>query len=334
VLQPLLQWRKQKQIFAPQIDDAVTRANGVLAAVTQPLGSLVAGQGALINLNGWVPRDMILRDPLALHLDFPSPGTSFLTDPSIPSVGRTVAKKQREEKIRRLKELFAQAEAYDAARKSSPNTAPQPRLEAILPYVRGEKPVIIKVARQTEIMEALKLADDLKIKVILSGAIDAWKVTDELKKRDVPVMLGPIMTMPSESYDPYDAPFTCAAKLHQAGVKYCIRSTGSTNSRNLPYEAAMAVSYGLPPEEGLKAVTLYPARILGVESELGSIDKGKRANVVITNGDMLQPSTQVLGLFIDGRPLSPASKHTRLWERYTERLKEVQEGKASLGTRE
>jgi imidazolonepropionase-like amidohydrolase len=141
------------------------------------------------------------------------------------------------------------------------------------------------------------------------------------------------MTMPQETYDPYDAPFACAARLHEAGVKFCIRSGGGTNTRNLPYEAAMAVSYGLPPEEGLKAVTLYPAQILGVADQMGSVEEGKRANLVLTNGDLLQASTQVLGLFIDGKPLEPTNKQTRLYERYKERLQEVKDGQAPLGTK-
>jgi imidazolonepropionase-like amidohydrolase len=111
------------------------------------------------------------------------------------------------------------------------------------------------------------------------------------------------------------------------------QEVGSTNTRNLPYEAAMAVSYGLPPEEGLKAVTLYPAQILGVDKELGSIEQGKRANLVLADGDVLQASTQVRAVFIDGRPLEPTSKHTRLYDRYRERLREVREGRAPLGTK-
>jgi imidazolonepropionase-like amidohydrolase len=146
------------------------------------------------------------------------------------------------------------------------------------------------------------------------------------------VIVGPIMTMPQEREDPFDAPFSNPAKLHEAGVRFCIRSAGSSNTRNLPYEAAMAVSYGLPPEEGLKAVTLYPAQILGVYDQLGSVDVGKRANLVLTNGDVLQASTQVLAVFIDGKPLEPTSKQTRLYDRYRERLREVKEGKAPLGT--
>src|SRR5262249_20395954 len=145
--------------------------------------------------------------------------------------------------------------------------------------------------------------------------------------------VGPILSLPQESYDPYDAPYACPARLHEAGIPFCIRSAGSSNTRNLPYEAAMAVSYGLPPEEGLKAVTPYPAQILGVANQLGSIEVGKRANLVLTDGDLLQASTQVQALFIDGRPLEPTSKQTRLYERYRERLLEVKEGRAPLGTK-
>jgi imidazolonepropionase-like amidohydrolase len=202
----------------------------------------------------------------------------------------------------------------------------------MLPYVRGEKPVLIHAERRADILDALKLTDELKIKTILSGAVDAWKVADEIRKRDVPVIVGPVMDLPTERTDPYDAPYANAAKLYRAGVKFCIRSTGSSNARNLPYEAAMAVSYGLPPEEALKAVTMYPAQILGVADQLGSVEAGKRANLVLTNGDLLQPSTQVLGLFIDGKPLEPTSKQTKLYDKYRERLKEVKDGKAPLGT--
>jgi imidazolonepropionase-like amidohydrolase len=311
----------------------VTRANGVTTVVTRPTGAIIAGQSALINLAGWVPKEMVVVDPLALHINFPSPFPSFGTDPGLPRVTRAIARKQREEKLRRAKELFQQAVAYDEARKQSPGKPVNPRLESLVPYARGQKPVVIQASRRQEIVDALKIADELKLKVIISGALDAWKVADELKKRDVAVIVGPIMALPQEQYDPYDGPYACPAKLHQAGVRFCIRSAEATNIRNLPYEAAMAVSYGLPPEEGLKAVTLYPAQILGVADQLGSIEVGKRANLVLTDGDVLQAATQVQAVFIDGRPLEPTSKQTRLYERYRERLREVREGKAPLGTK-
>jgi imidazolonepropionase-like amidohydrolase len=312
----------------------VTRANGVTTVVTRPTGSLIAGQSALIDLAGWVPKEMTVVDPLALHVEFPSPFRMFTgRDPTIRRIGQAITRKQREEKMRRLKELFQQAVAYGNARDQNRDMPVNPRLEALAPYAQGQKPVIIQVQRRQEIVDALKLADELKLKVILSGAIDAWKVAAELKQRDVPVIVGPIMTLPQEQYDPFDSPYACPARLHEAGVRFCIRSAGTTNTRNLPYEAAMAVSYGLPLEEGLKAVTLYPAQILGVADQLGTIEVGKRANLVLADGDILQTSTQVKAIFIDGHPLEPVSKHTRLYERYRERLREVNEGKAPLGIR-
>jgi imidazolonepropionase-like amidohydrolase len=311
----------------------VTRANGVLSVVTRPTGSIIAGQSALINLAGWTPREMAVVDPLALHVEFPVTAMNFNFDPNAPFMGRALARKARDEKVRRVKELFRQALAYDDGRKKSPDKPADPRLEALVPYARGQKPVVIQANRHKDIVEALKLADDLKIKVILSGATDAWKVTEELKKRRVPVICGAVMVLPAERHDPYDAPYACPKWLYEAGVPFCIRSWGTANTRNLPYEAAMAASYGLPPEEALKAVTLYPAQILGVADRLGSIAPGKTANLVLTNGDLLQASTQVLALFIDGKPLPPTSKHTKLYERYRERLHEVKAGKAPLGTK-
>jgi imidazolonepropionase-like amidohydrolase len=298
----------------------VTRANGVTTVVTRPTGGVVAGQAALLNLAGWTPAEMTIAEPIGLSVEFPAGNLFFTGDPTAPAVGRALAKRQREEKIRRLKELFRQAAVYEAARKANPASAVNPRLEALVPYARGEQPLIVQAFRKAEIVDALALADELKLKIILSGAADAWKVADELKKRDVPVIVGPVMTMPQENFDRYDAPFTNIARLHAAGVRFCIRSSGGANSRNLPYETAMAVSYGLPPEEGLKAVTLYPAQILGVDKDLGSVEPGKRANLVVTNGDILQPSTQVLSLFIDGKPFAPESKQTRLADRYRQRL--------------
>ncbi len=313
---------------------SVTRANGVLTVVTRPTGGVIAGQGALVNLAGWVPAEMAVIDPLALHLQLPGGFPGIGRGSPFGLAARGAASRERDAKIKRLTDLCKQAIIHDRARKERPETPANPRLEALAPYAKGEKPVIIQASRKEEILAALKLADDLKLKIILAGGIDAWKVTDEIKKRNVPVILGPTLSLPYESYDPYDAPFACAARLHEAGIKFCIRSTGDSNTRNLPYHAAMAVSYGLPPEEGLKAVTLYPAEILGVQDKLGSLESGKLANVMITNGDPLQATTQVVGLIIAGKPYEPSNKQTRLYERYRERVKQFKESKpVQSGTR-
>lgn len=311
----------------------VTRANGVLTVVTRPTGATVSGQGAIVNLYGWTPQEMKLVDPFGLHIEFPASQGLVSGSPDGPPAGRLFARKAREEKLKFLKLQFAEARRDAEAIKSGMKKPLDPRREAMLPYATGEKPVIVNANRKSDILEALKWAEETKVKLILSGGVDAWKVADELKKKNIPVLCGPFSVMPQESYDTYDSQYRVAARLHEAGVKYCIRSAGSTNCRNLPYEAAMAVSYGLPAEEALKAVTLYPAQILGISDSLGSIEPGKLANLVITDGDMLEPTTQVRGLFINGVPVEPNSKQTKLYERYRERLQDVKSGRSPLGTK-
>jgi len=142
--------------------------------------------------------------------------------------------------------------------------------------------------------------------------------------------------LPTEPSDPYDAPYANPARLHEAGVAFAIRSGGrgpdqATAGRNLPYEAAMAVAYGLPEAEAVKAVTLAPAQILGLADRLGSLEVGKRANLVITAGHLLRPTTVVKALFLGGKPKAPESRHTELYARYQRRLAEVRAGSAPLG---
>lgn len=306
----------------------VTRGNGVTTVLTRPSGSLIPGQGSLINLAGWVPAEMVVVDPLSLHIEYSTEPGRRGVNPfgGDEEAENAAARFRREDKLNKLKELFEAARRYDASKKAGLPIPVNPRLESLLPYARGEKPVIFTADRKADIVAALKLSDDLKVKPIISGGLDAWRIAAELKKRDVPVILGPILSLPRGVGERYDSAYTTAAKLHEAGVRFCIRSTGMSNTRNLPYEAAMAVAYGLPPEEGLKAVTLYPAQILGVADKLGTVEAGKKANLVIANGDILQASTQVLSVFIDGRPYEPVNKQTKLFDKYLKRLNEVKAG--------
>jgi hypothetical protein len=302
----------------------VTRSNGVTTVLTRPTGSLMPGQGSLINLAGWVPAEMVVVDPLSLHIEYPGEPVFRGFGPNIAFEGgdSPLVRFRREEKLNKLKELFETARLYDAARKAGLAPPVNPRLESLLPYVRGEKPVVFTADRQADIVASLKLAEELKVKAIISGGLEAWKVTADLTRRNVPVILGPVMSLPRATGERYDAPYASAAKLYTAGVRFCLRSKEASNTRNLPYEAAMAVAHGLPPEEGLKAVTLYPAEILGVADKLGTVEAGKRANLVIANGDLLQASTQVLSIFVDGRPYEPTNKQTRLFDKYQRRLNE------------
>jgi imidazolonepropionase-like amidohydrolase len=211
-----------------------------------------------------------------------------------------------------------------------------PRLSALATYARGEKPVFFNADHRNEILDALAIAKDLKLKAVISGGAEAWKVAGELKAANVPVLVGGTLNLPTQEHDPYSAAYANPALLHAAGVTVAIRSKGggpaaATGGRNLPYEAATAIAFGLPEDEALRSVTITPARILGVADRLGSLEAGKCANLVVTAGHILQPTTPVLALFIEGKPLTPESRHTQLYAKYLGRLREVKSGSALLG---
>jgi len=186
--------------------------------------------------------------------------------------------------------------------------------------VRGEQPVIFRADREAEIRGAIKFAEEMKLKPIILGGDDAWKVASLLKEKNVPVIITGIFQLPSREDDPYDVLYENAAKLQQAGVRFCISSGDpGAEARNLPMYAGMAAAYGLSKADALKSVTLYPAQILNVSDRLGSIEVGKMANLVVTDGDLLEIRTHIRYLFIDGRQVPLTSRHTELNDAFKNR---------------
>ncbi len=309
----------------------VTRTNGVLAALSHPLaGSAgIAGQGVLIKLDGWVPQEMIIRDGLTLHMRLPSLRNR---DSENRDYQRELS--ELEEKFRLALHYRKQQQLAAAGKAEAPQ--PDPKLAALAPFAAGEKLVVIHASDYMSIVEAIRFARKLKLRWLLADAAEAWKCPDLLVKNNVRVLLGPATTMPRSAFDPYDAYYSTAATLHKAGVPFALKSTGfgpdsATGPRNLPFEAALAASYGLDIDEALKAVTINPARLLGVDDLLGSIEVGKLANLVICDGDLLQPATQVKAIVIAGKLLPPTNRQTELYHRYLERLRQVRVGEAKLG---
>jgi imidazolonepropionase-like amidohydrolase len=319
----------------------VARVNGITTALVRPSGGLIAGQSALIHLDGWTIEEMAVNKVVALHVNYPG-GFRFggggdpaaccedeeLTGgaprPGAPGAGGTPPPSS-DARLKEIRDFFGQAREYarvkDEAKKRGIAPPPvNPRLEAMIPYVRGEKPVIIHASSKREVVGAVKLGEELKVKFIIADAGEAWKVADMLAEKKIPVLIGPVLTTPSQSYDPYDAAFANAALLHKAGVPFAIQTNASSNVRNLPYNAGMAAAFGLPPDEALKAVTIYPAQILGVADRIGSLEVGKVADLVVTDGDLLEIVTQVRHLIINGKPVSLETKHTRLYQQYRQRI--------------
>lgn len=307
---------------------SITRNNGITSVLTMPRNGIVVGQSAVINLQGATAPEMSLISANALVINFPRVATfgGFGGGFGRQSVDFNEAVRTRDTRIEELKKMFKDAEAYGKSqaayqqdnRLSRPKT--DLKMAALVPYVRGEKPIIYTAERDRDIRAVVKFADDTKTKAIIYGGGESWKSADLLRQKNISVIFTNIYSLPTRDDDAYDSLFDVAGKLQKAGVKFCI-STGDTGAeaRDLPYHAGIASAFGLPKEEALKSVTLYPAQILGVADRVGSIEVGKMANVVVTNGDILEPTTKILHLFINGYKLPLTSRHTELYEQFKDR---------------
>jgi imidazolonepropionase-like amidohydrolase len=307
---------------------AVTRVDGITHTVTLPLGGLISGQAAILNLVGTTPMEMAVEPYAALVINYPRLGgrrADFGPDQPAPDISTALTANERQ--LEQIRKILRDAEAYGRAQDAyaKDNSLPRPDrnivLESLVPYVRGERPVIMRADRETEMRGAIKFAEEMKLKPIILGGDDAWKLTNLLKEKNVPVILTGILSLPLREDDAYDALYENAARLQQAGVRFCI-STGSDDGaevRTLPFHAGMAAAFGLPKDEALKSVTLYPAQIMNVADRLGSIEKGKMANLVVTDGDLLEVRTHVRYLFIDGRRVPLTSRHTELNDAFKNR---------------
>jgi imidazolonepropionase-like amidohydrolase len=314
----------------------VTRFNGVLTALVVPLGAgsgptqpIVAGQSALMRLEGWTWEEMTLRSSVGLHVFWPE-----MKIDRRPRATRPVEEQQRgiERRLKTLREAFVTADAYGRA-KAAGGAATDLRWEAMLPFVRGEQPVLVHADELREIEAALDWAQTQpRLRIVLVGGLDSPRVAARLKAADIPVIVGGTHQLPLRRDDGYDAVFGVAAKLHAAGVRFCLAPLGETGQgqdRNLAYQAAKAAAHGLPADEALKAITLYPAQILGVAGELGSLEVGKRATLIVTDGDPLEIPTNVQLAFVDGASITLRSRHTDLRDKYQERIRRTNAQKNS-----
>ncbi len=306
---------------------AVTRVEGITNTLTAPTGGLISGQAALINLLGTAPKEMAVVPQFALVINYPRigfGGGGFGGFQAPVNLTDTLSNNERQ--VEQIRKMLRDAEAYGRAQEAyeKDKTLPRPDhnvvLAPLVPYVRGQQPVIFRADREAEIRGALKFADEMKLKPIILGGNDAWKVASLLKEKNVPVILTGVFSLPSREDDAYDVLYENPAKLQQAGVRFAI-STGDAGPevRNLAQYAGMAAAFGLSKGDAVKSVTLYPAQIMNVADRLGSIEPGKMANLVVTDGDLLEIRTRIRYLFIDGRPVVLSSRHTELNDAFKNR---------------
>lgn len=319
----------------------VVRANGITSAIALPFvgtgegggggrggapsPKLITGQPAMIHLDGWTWEDMAVKRSTAIEIIFPviQTGGGRFAEANPGAAPRTTfveSKRAYDKRLRELDDFFDSARRYQTAKSgNAPGFKADLKFEAMIPVLEGKLPAMVTAVRERAIRDAIAFADKQKIKIILAGGREYGKLMPELKSRNIPVITGPTLALPLNEDDAYDSAATLPAELYKAGVKFAFGSFTNQFSRNLPYQAATAVAYGLPYDEALKAVTLNAAQIWGVADQIGSIEMGKWADLILTDGDPLETKTQIKELYIKGRKTELASKHTRLYDKYINR---------------
>jgi imidazolonepropionase-like amidohydrolase len=311
----------------------IARQLGITSALVTPGdANLINGQSALVDLGGDDLPDVLVKFPIAMHFSLGEPpkerygartqlpstrmGSAALIRTSLLQARDHLTKKDAYEQ----KKLDCDTSRPKKKGKGDGKCPPEPpavdfKLEALTSVLKGEMPAIFRAQRMDDILTAVRLAEEFKLKLILSHAAEGYKVADLLAAKKIPVLVGPITTQP-EAIETLGAIYENAALLNEAGVKIAIQTDRTNDARTLPWEAGLAVAYGLPWEAALRAVTLSPAEIFGVADRLGSLEPGKRADVIVTTGDPFQPLTQVKHLFIRGLERSLRTRQDDLAEKY------------------
>jgi imidazolonepropionase-like amidohydrolase len=312
----------------------VTRAAGITEVLAVPASGgfdsrsssdILGGQASAIHLAGWTINDMLIKKSVAMVLDWPRIETQSFDFSTFSRKTKPYAeaKQEYDKHIDELSDWLDNARHYAQAWGHGGPAEYQRdlKLEALVPVIRGELPVLVFAARAHDIRNAVEFCDKQKLRMILAGGAEAYKVKDLLRSKNISVILQPTLSLPLDEDDPYDRSLTQPAELADAHVKFAFGSFDNSFARRLGQQAANAVAYGLPYNEALKAITLCPAQIFGLADQLGSLETGKAANIIVTNGDPLELTTDVRYLFIKGQLTSTDNKHKALYEKYLNRPK-------------
>jgi imidazolonepropionase-like amidohydrolase len=288
------------------------RTNGVLLAQITPRGGVLSGQSSIVQLDAWNWQDAAVRPDDGIHLNWPLMALKF--SPAEDEKVLEKRNKDRQGQLRELEQMFTEASAY---KNLAPGRRENLRLSALNGLFDGSKTLFIHADYGKEIIEAVSFAKRLGVtKVAVIGARDAWMMLDFLKQNDIAVVLSRTHALPRRPGDDYDLPYKLPSMLQQAGIRFCLDYEGSmetAGSRNLAFIAGTAAGHGLTPEQALTAVTLSPARILGLDKDYGSLENGKSATLVVSSGDLLDMRTNnITRAYIDGRAFSPENKQLYL----------------------
>lgn len=287
----------------------LARTHGIAVTVATPTGGIISGLSAAMLTNGWDWEEMTLHAPAGMVINWPD-----MSDIE-----------ERDKELKKLSEAFLAARRYKIAKQTDTGQGAlyhktDVRWEAMIPVLEGEVPVHVHADEIRQIQAAINWAEQENVRMVLVGGRDAGYVLPQLKEKDIPVILTSVIGGPSRQWEGYDSSYSLPKKLYDAGIKYCIAGDfGAANAIRLAHHPSSAVAFGLPQEEAVRTITLYPARILGIEDRMGSIEKGKDASLIVADGNILELSTRVEQVYIQGMNIDMYDKHRRLFEKYQER---------------
>lgn len=304
-----------------------TRSAGVLVAFSTPEGGVISGLSSALSLEGWTWEEMSMKGAAALNVKWPDPNAQPRRGFGGGGPGGRGAAgpppKSYAEQVQQIKDWFGEARAYRDAVKSGQDVRTDSRYAAMIPALNGTIPVVVAAEGAAQINDAITWAKAEGVKLVIRGGRDALFVADRLKAENVPVILTSTMSAPDRDYEGYDGAYSTPAKLHAAGVKFAIAGgSGGLYSNRLPWEAGVAVAFGLPEEEALKAVTINAAEFLGVSDKVGSLEVGKEATLLITTGTPLDMTSNIIQSYIQGREINMMDIHKLFFQKYMEKIKQ------------
>lgn len=293
------------------------RTNGFSYSLVYPRGDRLMGQSSLMQLDAWNWQDATVKGQVALHINWPN--ASVLSSPWAPKEPDEMAKNNAKN-MTELRDYFVQAKAYATAKAANQHSGIDSRWEAMLPVLKGERPVFVHADDARQIKQAMLFAKEYQLKLVIVGGRDSWRLADELAAAKIPVVFTAPYGLPERDEEPVDIAYKTPALLQKAGVQFALSQDGYWNTRNVVFAAGQAVNYGLTKEQALAAVTINAAKIAGMDSDIGSLEVGKAASVVVSDGDIFDYlGHKVRYMWIDGRAVDLNNRNRQLKDKYEQR---------------
>ena len=305
-----------RSIIAYNTDSKVTptiRSNGVLMSQVTPLGGRISGQSSIVQLDAWNWEDAAMKTDEGIWMSWPRyyTWTGWWAEP-----GEIKMNDSYKDQVQEIKDYFKEAKAYAAEKPSGTNLKFE-AMKGLFSTGNESKTLYVKVDFSKAMMEVVNFAKTVGVKVVLVGANDAWMITDFLKKNEVSLIISQTHRLPSREDEDVDMPYKTPKILSDAGITFALSMKDMWQQRNLPFQAGHAVGYGLDYEKAVEAITLNPAKIMGVADKVGSLEKGKAATLIVSNGDALDMRTCAIEqAFIDGRSINLDNKQKVLYRKY------------------